>query len=77
MLLSKNSINFIEYFNIPMKDNSNPNKENSLKHVLFGSLIGTTIEFFDFYIYANAAVLVFRQFQVLMNEKTGVVILRL
>jgi metabolite-proton symporter len=37
------------------------NKKNSLKHVLFGSLIGTTIEFFDFYIYANAAVLVFPQ----------------
>ena len=32
---------------------------NSVKHVLFGSLIGTAIEFFDFYIYANAAVLVF------------------
>jgi len=28
-------------------------------HVLFASLIGTTIEFFDFYIYATAAVLVF------------------
>jgi metabolite-proton symporter len=27
--------------------------------VLFASMIGTTIEFFDFYIYANAAVLVF------------------
>ena len=38
-----------------------PTKINSLKHVLFGSLIGTTIEFFDFYIYANAAVLVFPQ----------------
>lgn len=37
----------------------NEQKKNSLKHVLFGSLIGTTIEFFDFYIYANAAVLVF------------------
>lgn len=36
-------------------------KKNSLKHVLFGSLVGTTIEFFDFYIYANAAVLVFPQ----------------
>ena len=29
--------------------------------VLLASLIGTTIEFFDFYIYANAAVLVFPQ----------------
>ena len=27
--------------------------------VLFASLIGTTIEFFDFYIYGTAAVLVF------------------
>jgi hypothetical protein len=27
--------------------------------VLFASLIGTAIEFFDFYIYATAAVLVF------------------
>ena len=44
-----------------MKKNSNPAKVNSLAHVLFGSLIGTTIEFFDFYIYANAAVLVFPQ----------------
>lgn len=44
-----------------MADNSIPAKTNSLKHVLFGSLIGTTIEFFDFYIYANAAVLVFPQ----------------
>ncbi|MES2574688.1 MAG: MFS transporter [Bacteroidota bacterium] len=44
-----------------MVNNSNPAKTNSLKHVLFGSLIGTTIEFFDFYIYANAAVLVFPQ----------------
>jgi metabolite-proton symporter len=38
-----------------------PKTENSLQHILFGSLIGTTIEFFDFYIYANAAVLVFPQ----------------
>ncbi|WP_396169037.1 MFS transporter [Flavobacterium sp.] len=44
-----------------MQDNSSTIKANSLKHVLFGSLIGTTIEFFDFYIYANAAVLVFPQ----------------
>src|SRR5258705_14001411 len=39
--------------------------ETSLKHintprqVLFASPVGTTIEFFDFYIYATAAVLVF------------------
>lgn len=34
-------------------------KVNSPANVLFASLIGTTIEFFDFYIYATAAVLVF------------------
>ncbi|OEZ55106.1 MFS transporter [Duganella sp. HH105] len=34
-------------------------KANSPATVLFASLIGTTIEFFDFYIYATAAVLVF------------------
>ncbi len=33
--------------------------QNSPQRVLFASLIGTTIEFFDFYIYATAAVLVF------------------
>ena len=32
---------------------------NKPTQVLFASLIGTTIEFFDFYIYATAAVLVF------------------
>ncbi|MGC4073426.1 MAG: MFS transporter [Nibricoccus sp.] len=32
---------------------------NSPGRVLFASLIGTTIEFFDFYIYATAAVLIF------------------
>lgn len=32
---------------------------NDRRRVLFASLIGTTIEFFDFYIYATAAVLVF------------------
>jgi len=35
--------------------------QNSPRQVLFASLIGTTIEFFDFYIYATAAVLVFPQ----------------
>ena len=34
---------------------------NTPGQVLFASLIGTTIEFFDFYIYATAAVLVFPQ----------------
>jgi len=32
---------------------------NSARRVLLASLVGTTIEFFDFYIYATAAVLVF------------------
>src|SRR5213596_4342270 len=32
---------------------------NSPAQVLFASMIGTTIEFFDFYIYGTAAVLVF------------------
>ena len=41
--------------------NTTAQSQNSLRHVLFGSLIGTTIEFFDFYIFANAAVLVFPQ----------------
>ena len=32
---------------------------NTPQQVLFASLVGTTVEFFDFYIYATAAVLVF------------------
>jgi metabolite-proton symporter len=36
-----------------------PPRLNTPAQVLFASLIGTTIEFFDFYIYATAAVLVF------------------
>ena len=35
------------------------NAANSPRRILLASLIGTTIEFFDFYIYATAAVLVF------------------
>src|SRR3954464_129248 len=38
---------------------SNPKPVNTPRQVLFASLIGTSIEFFDFYIYATAAVLVF------------------
>ena len=34
-------------------------RTNTPAQVLFASLVGTTIEFFDFYIYATAAVLVF------------------
>jgi metabolite-proton symporter len=36
-----------------------PRTVNSPRQVLFASLVGTAIEFFDFYIYATAAVLVF------------------
>jgi metabolite-proton symporter len=32
---------------------------NTPRQVLFASLVGTTVEFFDFYIYATAAVLIF------------------
>lgn len=36
-----------------------PTAVNTPRQILFASLIGTAIEFFDFYIYATAAVLVF------------------
>ena len=42
-----------------MKEEAALVKANSQGKILLGSLVGTTIEFFDFYIYANAAVLVF------------------
>jgi len=50
-----------EYHPIAMIDThmSAGRRINSPAQVLFASLIGTTIEFFDFYIYATAAVLVF------------------
>jgi metabolite-proton symporter len=38
---------------------SSPKKINTPSQVLFASLVGTAVEFFDFYIYATAAVLVF------------------
>ncbi|MDG1872017.1 MAG: MFS transporter [Flavobacterium sp.] len=60
-----------------MNNNVNSLKKNSLKHVLFGSLIGTTIEFFDFYIYANAAVLVFPQLFFPSADSTNSVLLSL
>ncbi len=42
-----------------MQDHTLASPGNSPRRVLFASLIGTTIEYFDFYIYATAAVLVF------------------
>lgn len=42
-----------------MPEDQNLPPANSKGRVLFASLIGTTIEFYDFYIYATAAVLVF------------------
>src|SRR5574337_1500272 len=56
-----------EYHRVAMNDirAATPTSVMSIKginnpgQVLFASLIGTTIEFFDFYIYATAAVLVF------------------
>ena len=40
-------------------DDGKSKTTNTARQVLFASLIGTAIEFFDFYIYATAAVLVF------------------
>lgn len=42
-----------------MADTLSPLAAVSARRILFASLIGTTIEFFDFYIYATASVLVF------------------
>jgi metabolite-proton symporter len=50
---------------------SNAGKINSPGRVLFASLIGTTIEFFDFYIYATAAVLVFPKLFFPSSEPTA------
>lgn len=44
-----------------MSDPGSVPRPNSARRVLLASLAGTTIEFFDFYIYATAAVLVFPQ----------------
>lgn len=48
--------------------------QNSKSRVLFASLIGTTIEFFDFYIYATAAVLVFPQLFFPNSDPTAAVL---
>ena len=46
-------------------------KPASPRRILFASLIGTTIEFFDFYIYATAAVLVFPKLFFPASEPTA------
>ncbi|TCL74993.1 MFS transporter [Rhizobium sp. BK251] len=43
----------------PSPASSNDAQVNSPARVLIASLVGTTIEFFDFYVYATAAVIVF------------------
>ncbi|MEQ4531619.1 MAG: MFS transporter, partial [Mixta sp.] len=44
----------------PTLDSENDNAQvNSRSKVVIASLVGTAIEFFDFYIYATAAVIVF------------------
>ncbi|RCL00615.1 MAG: metabolite:H+ symporter (MHS) family protein [Candidatus Tokpelaia sp. JSC188] len=47
---------------------------NSPTNVLFASLIGTTIEFFDFYIYATAAVLVFPHLFFKSSDQTAMLL---
>ena len=42
-----------------LTDKTSQKQINTPRQVLFASMVGTTIEFFDFYIYATAAVLVF------------------
>jgi MFS family permease len=44
-----------------MMDDTPQKHVNTPRQVLFASMVGTTVEFFDFYIYATAAVLVFPQ----------------
>jgi metabolite-proton symporter len=44
-----------------MTDKTPKKRINTPRQVLFASMVGTTVEFFDFYIYATAAVLVFPQ----------------
>ena len=41
------------------KESESVKPVNSRGRVIFASLIGTSIEFYDFYVYATAAVLVF------------------
>ncbi|WP_421591475.1 MFS transporter [Shinella sp. M27] len=54
----------------PTATHSNRAGLNSPARVLFASLVGTTIEFFDFYVYATAAVLVFPTLFFTNNDPT-------
>jgi MFS transporter, MHS family, shikimate and dehydroshikimate transport protein len=51
---------FVAYANGPMLTTTTP-KVNSIKLVALASLIGTTIEWYDFYLYGTAAALVFNR----------------
>jgi len=53
------SIGFAPKQDFTVSDAKNVSPTARKGRVLFASLIGTTIEFYDFYIYATAAVLVF------------------
>ncbi|TFW10198.1 MFS transporter [Oxalobacteraceae bacterium OM1] len=48
--------------------------KNAPRTVLFASLIGTTIEFFDFYIYATAAALVFPKLFFAASDPTAAIL---
>lgn len=50
---------------------------NSPRQVLFASLVGTTVEFFDFYIFATAAVIVFPKFFFPASDPANAVLLSL
>lgn len=49
----------VKYSGVEMVASETSKQLNTPRQVLFASLVGTTVEFFDFYIYATAAVLVF------------------
>jgi MFS family permease len=50
-----------KFFEGVMANTDQPTATNSNRRVLAASLVGTTVEFYDFYIYATAASLVFGQ----------------
>ena len=58
-LLHCQTASVIKKMKVIMSVTATHKTQNSTAKILFASLIGTGIEFFDFYIYANAAVLVF------------------